>query len=84
MLRALCASIALATFSQRRTIMENTESTSKQGAVSAPGESPKDINQNTYTEGETSLATEFKVEPKLVRLRRGKLHLICFRPPAVT
>lgn len=49
--------------------MEHVESTqSEQGQVSAPGESPKDENQNTYTEGETSLAARFGVEPKLVRL----------------
>ena len=39
-----------------------------QEEVTTPGESPKDVNQNTYTEEETSLAEKFKVEPKLVQL----------------
>jgi hypothetical protein len=46
----------------------NDTKQSQQGQVSAPGESPKDVNQNTYTDEETSLAEKFKVEPKLVRL----------------
>jgi len=41
---------------------------SEQGQVSAQDEGPKDLNQNTYTEKEISLAEKYKVEPKLVRL----------------
>lgn len=49
--------------------MEHLETaTEEQGQVSAPGESPKDENQNTYTEEETSLAVKYQVEPKTVRL----------------
>lgn len=41
---------------------------SEQGQVSAQGESPKDEEQNTFTEDEIRLAAKYQVEPKLVRL----------------
>ena len=49
--------------------MESQETKqSEQGQVSSPATVPKDVNQNTYTEEETSLAEKFKVDPKVVRL----------------